>query len=230
MSCPDFERFWLRQFANCLTTVAGGEVRKKVMEGSETLSGSSGKKVIYEWTRQAMQRLERLVGEDERRDVMTSCACQYPRAELREAKAIFVQTGDIVRAHRQLQREFEAFLRESLKLDETVIADFVERGWGVAGRLDGREIIATKIPKSSSLTEYLQETDPVKKRVLYCHCPRIRGSIGTGVEIPTTYCYCGAGFYRGIWEYILGKPVRIELLQSVLKGDDVCQFMLTLPD
>jgi len=96
MSGPDFERFWLRQFANCLTTVAGGEVRKKVMEGSETLSGSSGKKVIYEWTRQAMQRLERLVGEDERRDVMTSCACQYPRAELREAKAIFVQTGDIV--------------------------------------------------------------------------------------------------------------------------------------
>jgi predicted hydrocarbon binding protein len=37
------------------------------------------------------------------------------------------------------------------------------------------------------------------------------------------YCQCGAGFYRGIWETILERPVRVEVLESVLSGGDVCR-------
>ena len=47
--------------------------------------------------------------------------------------------------------------------------------------------------------------------------------------IPVIYCYCGAGFYTGIWEEILQKPVKVEVLESVLKGDDVCTFAIYLP-
>jgi predicted hydrocarbon binding protein len=51
----------------------------------------------------------------------------------------------------------------------------------------------------------------------------------TSETLSPTYCYCGAGFYQGIWEEILQQPVQVELLESVLKGDDVCKIAIYLP-
>jgi predicted hydrocarbon binding protein len=47
--------------------------------------------------------------------------------------------------------------------------------------------------------------------------------------ISATYCYCGAGYYQGIWEEILQQPVEVELLESVLQGDQVCKVAIHLP-
>ena len=44
------------------------------------------------------------------------------------------------------------------------------------------------------------------------------------------YCYCGAGFYKGIWETILGEQVRVEVLESVMMGGDVCKIAIHLPE
>jgi len=74
----------------------------------------------------------------------------------------------------------------------------------------------------------MNEPDPEKKRALYCHCPRIRDVLKTSQTIPPIYCYCGAGFYKGMWEEILQEPVEVELLESVLKGDDVCKVAVHL--
>ena len=95
--------------------------------------------------------------------------------------------------------------------------------------LQADAIIATKIPKSGYLGEYLAERDPDKKRALYCHCPRVRSILATrDVVLSPTYCYCGGGFYKGIWEEILGRDIRVELLKTVMQGDDVCQFKVVL--
>jgi predicted hydrocarbon binding protein len=48
-------------------------------------------------------------------------------------------------------------------------------------------------------------------------------------KVPADYCYCGAGFYKDIWEEILQQPVEVELLSSVLQGDDTCQVAIHLP-
>jgi predicted hydrocarbon binding protein len=50
-----------------------------------------------------------------------------------------------------------------------------------------------------------------------------------GVTLSDTHCFCGSGWYDQLWEGILGKPVEIEVLQSILKGDDCCTFAITLP-
>ncbi len=47
-----------------------------------------------------------------------------------------------------------------LKLDEKMIAEVKRRGWGVAGFIKGNTIIATKIPKSGYLKQYLDEKNP----------------------------------------------------------------------
>jgi hypothetical protein len=89
--------------------------------------------------------------------------------------------------------------------------------------------LATKIPKSGNLIEYFGVSDPQKKQELYCHCPRVRDAIKTDQQLSPTYCYCGAGFYKGIWEEITQQNVEVELLESVLQGDDVCRIAIYLP-
>jgi predicted hydrocarbon binding protein len=53
--------------------------------------------------------------------------------------------------------------------------------------------------------------------------------VGEDPRLPQTYCYCGAGFYQGIWEKVLDEPVQVEVLESVMTGGDVCQIAVELP-
>jgi len=220
---------WLRKFATALDEFAGEEKRKEVMDGSDGLSSASKREEVICWSRQAMERLTSLVDGKQARDVMTSCACQYPKANLRDVRLAYEETGDVDVALGMLQEKFETFLKETMHLEEEMILQIVNSGWGSAGMRVGDTIVATKIPKSGYLVQYMNESDPEKKRALYCHCPRIRDVLKTSETIPPVYCYCGAGFYKGMWEEILQEPVEVELLESVLKGDDVCKVAIHLP-
>ena len=225
----DFERAWLAKFSSCLDEIAGEETRKEVMKGSKGLSSQSSRQEVINWSKAAMERLDSLVDEAKRRQIMTGCACQYPKASLQEIREAYATTKDIDLAHQMLQEQFEAFLKDSLQLDDELVEDIVNRGWGSAGVKEGNTIVATKIPKSGYLIEYMRETDPQRRRQLYCHCPRTREVLATSETISPTYCYCGAGFYKGIWEEILQQPVEVEVLESVLQGDEVCRIAIYLP-
>jgi len=176
-----------------------------------------------------MERLDLLVDEEKRKDIMTGCACQYPESALQEIREAYEATRDIDLAHQMLQEQFESLLKDSLKLSDELVAEIVGRGWGSAGIKKGHTIIATKIPKSGYLVEYMKETNPARKRQFYCHCPRVREVLKTPETISRTYCYCGAGFYKGIWEEILQEPVEVEVLKTVLQGDQVCKIAIYLP-
>jgi hypothetical protein len=225
----DFERAWLHKLSTGLKQVAGEDVEGEVMQGAEALSSDSPREVVIAWTREAMGKLDSLVGESDRRAILTGCACQYPKAALAGLRETYEETGDLALVHGMLQEQFESLLRDTLQLDEDLVQDVVGRGWGSAGVLDGPTVVATKIPKSGFLREYLREQSASKKRQLYCHCPRIREALKSSVTMSPTYCYCGAGFYKGIWEEILGEPVEVELLETVLQGDEVCRFAVHLP-
>ena len=225
----DFERAWLAKFSGCLDEIGGGEIRKKVMRGSEALSSQSGRQEVIDWSKRAMERLDSLVDEKRRRAVMTGCSCQCPKADLQGMRKTYEATGDVDLVHQMLQEQFESFLKDSLQLSDELIEEVGGRGWGAAGVKRDNTIIATKIPKSGYLVEYMKETDPEKKRQYYCHCPRVRDVLKTSESISATYCYCGAGFYKGIWEEILQAPVEVEVLGSVLKGDEVCTIAIHLP-
>jgi hypothetical protein len=225
----DFERAWLGKLSARLDEVVGEQIRKQVLAGSEALRSESPRDMVIDWTKGAMERLDSLVGEADRRAIMTGCACQYPVSDLREMRKVYAETGNVSLVHRMLQGQFESFLREALHLGEGLVSAIVGRGWGSAGVRHGVTIIATKIPKSGNLLEYIGETDPARKRALYCHCPRTREALSAAVAISPTYCYCGAGFYRGIWEEVLQQPVEVEVLETVLRGDEVCKFAVYLP-
>ncbi|MFX0080293.1 MAG: hypothetical protein ACFE94_00920 [Candidatus Hodarchaeota archaeon] len=226
----DFEKYWLNKFSNCLDELAGKDIKEEVMKGSEGFSDATSKNIIFSWSRKAIEKLDSIVDEEKRINIMTGCACQYPKQDLQEIKKKYEETGDIDLAHQMLQEKFEIFLKDALKLDEENFNFVVSKGWGLAGIKKDGKIIATKIPKSGYFSEYMKESDPEKKKSLYCHCPRVRDALKIArTKISSTYCYCGAGFYKGIWEEILQKSIRVEVLESVLNGGNVCKIAIHLP-
>jgi len=225
----DFERYWLDKFTGCLGAAADEAVRKEILQGSDGLTDQTNRWEVIAWSRSAMERLEAALERDRAEQVMTGCACQYPKEDLQDLRAIYEQTGDIEQVHGLLQDRFERLLRETLDLEDRWVGEILSNGWGLAGIRDGNSIIATKIPKSGYLVEYMHEINPDVKRQYYCHCPRVRSALALGESLPGLYCYCGAGYYQGIWETITGKPVQVEVLESVLQGGDVCKVMIRLP-
>ena len=228
----DFEQTWLSKFSDALYEIAGEGITKEVLQESEGLSSQSNSKEVIDWTKKAMERLKSLVEKEKCQEIMTRCACQYPKSDLQEIRKRYEETNDINLAHRMLQEQFESFLKNILELSDDLIKEIVKNGWGAAGVKKGDMIIAIKIPRSSNLIKYINEKEPDKKRQCYCHCPRIREvftTLKSSVNISPTYCYCGAGFYKGIWEEILQKPVKVELLESVLNGNEVCKIAIYLP-
>ena len=220
MPQEDFEKYWLDKFATCIEEHTSPGTKDIIM-------GTEGTPIP--WTIAAMERLTEHVDEKTARKIMADCACQYPKKMLEEMKETYAENGDLEEVHAMLQAQFVIFLREIMKFDEAVIEDIVSRNWGAAGILQDGKILATKIPKSGYLLEYLNEPDAEKRKQLYCHCPRIRDVLKTDEELDPIYCYCGAGFYKGIWEEITGQEVNVEVVKSVLKGDDVCSILISFP-
>ena len=224
----DFEKSWLAKFSRSLDDVVGTEIRDNIMAGSEDFSDKSERQAIIDWSKRAMEKLDQRVEQHKRVSILTRCACQYPKVDLREIRCKYEETKSVDSAHRMLQEKFLSFLKHGLKLNRKTIKFILDKGMGLAGHKDGDTIIATKIPKSGYILEYLKEQNPVRRRAIYCHCPRIRDALNRDINISSTYCYCGAGYYKGIWEEILQRPVKVELLESVLDGDDACKIAIHL--
>ncbi len=202
----DFEKFWLNKFSNCLDSIVDNEIHDKIMQESEYLSDNSSREEVIKWTDSAFKKLKSAVDEEKVIDVATGCACQYSKSQLQEIKKKYEETKDIGIAHQMLQEKFEDFLKSpDLDLDGKIIEEIINRKWGLAGKIEKDKIIAVKIPKSGYLKDYFKTSDPDEKRRLYCHCPRINtqnNGIPENLDNPEIFCYCGAGFYRGIWEEI----------------------------
>ncbi|MGB2963999.1 MAG: hypothetical protein WBB69_08435 [Anaerolineales bacterium] len=225
----DFEKNWRDKLSRAVEENLGEEIRDQVLQDGDSLSDDTPSEEKIRWTCEALDRLGGVTDEKTRQDILAQCACQYPKEDLLDVKRVYQASGNIDLVVSMLGDKFELFLRESLELEEELIEAIVRLGWGLAGVRKGNTIIATKIPKSGFLEQYFNEADPLEKRRYYCHCPRVREGLGREPDLPEEYCYCGAGFYKGIWEAILGQPVEVETLESVLQGDEVCKIAINLP-
>lgn len=60
-----------------------------------------------------------------------------------------------------------------------------------------------------------------------CYCSLLRG-LPKDTSVSLTYCHCSKAFVQTLWESVLEKPVKVELLQSVVSGDSECKFAIHL--
>lgn len=59
-----------------------------------------------------------------------------------------------------------------------------------------------------------------------CLCPTAEAQAPG--KISPTYCHCSVGYVREMHQRMLGRAVKVELLDSVLKGGKRCRFRLTV--
>lgn len=222
----DFEKAWLAKLSLQLEGVKGKEYRNTVMKGSEEFNGNTDPGEVVSWTAGVMKKLTDELSEKELHNAVTGCACHYPREKLLPICDAFRKNGDFAEAIKLLKQQFVESMKNGMRMDMETIDRLLEMGMGLAGVLDGERIIATKIPKSGNLEKWLRERDPDERRKMYCHCPRVNQVVSRGIDMPVEYCLCGAGFYRDIWETITESSVRVEVIESVFTGDDLCRIAI----
>jgi len=136
--------------------------------------------------------------------------------------------------HARAVAELERYLSEGrLWYEQRItrrVVEYVRTNPEILGGVrQGERILFTKIPYAPD--EWLQEPDPLMRRYLACHCPLARESIlGEGPRVPAIFCNCSAGFEKLPFGAAFGVEPEVEVLGSVLAGDDRCRFSIAIPE
>jgi hypothetical protein len=186
----------------------------------------------------ALDRLIERVGYDEVEHLLSACLRDLPEEHFAGEREKYKEAGDIdtylIRHHQEFLDELNACQQEgrlffSQEITAEVlqyVADHPETEGGVR---EGNLLYITKIPYNAK--EYLVEKDPTLKRYYACHCPWARESIKRGnLNMNPVFCNCSGGFSKKPWEVIFGQTLKVEVLESALKGDFRCRFAVHLPE
>jgi hypothetical protein len=222
-----------------LAEQAGEAARDEVFAGLETPDIATGPAPKIAFMCELMERLSSRVDGATAKSVLQARLHYVPDEAFAEARERYLAAPDIdwflADEHRRYV-DFLAGLRDSGALYFTqpitdAVLDYVRETPSCVpgGVREGGDVRVTKIPYQADA--WLCETDPIRKRYLRCHCMWARESIlQPGAAVPARFCECSAGFEKQYWDVVLGEPVRVDVVKSVLAGDDVCEFAIHLPE
>lgn len=215
----------------------GRQLRQEIFEGIGVVPYGTPTPEKPAYLQPVIERLEAKIGKEACAEFLSAGLRDLPTRYYLGERRKYKQAADIDAYLRQRKADFvaqlEACLREgrpffAQEITETVIA-FVRRDPEMGGgRRVGNILYETKIPYLTQ--KYLDETDPVLRRYYACHCPWAREAIKHGdVRLAETFCYCSGGFHKKAFEVIFKQALKVEVLESALKGDDRCRFAIYLP-
>lgn len=198
---------WDRLLAEGTEKVLGVEARQYLMQGIEAITPASSFDEYTAWIQGAMERLDTLSDDSQKKCLVVShCAHVFPQERIEHLRAIY-ESGS-----------FDAILHEMYN------DDF----WYEKPVRRGNVLFMRKNPFNPE--GYASAATPAERRKAYCHCPFVHPYLD---ELPArlspTFCFCGAGWYQRLWEGILGQPVKIEHVETLLRGNDQCTLTITLP-
>ena len=196
---------WEARFARNVERVLGIRVREAVMEHCEllyTIESTAQDKV--KWLKSALEKLDGVANEEQKFEILSGCAHEFSSKRIAKLRAVYEETGNI---------------------DEMIKFMHEDPDWYEKPIRKGNVVYVRKVPYDVKGYENAK-TEAEKKRS-YCHCMLVRRHLEEGIS--STFCYCGTGWYRQYWEGVLGKPVKVEVLKSLLKGDDHCELAIHLP-
>lgn len=198
---------WNAKLAAGLERVLGSEACETVMQGSHNLEIESGLEKRFNWVKGMLASLNGLADEHQKWDVISGCAHVFPQEQIDKLKTVFAET--------------RARTDDPLQAIDAVIAFMdADPGWSEGGVRQGYTIYTAKKPRDPKA--YADAQSDLERRQAYCFCPLLRTKMDQGM--PLDFCNCGSGWFRQQWEGATGKPVTMEIVQSVLRGDEKCEF------
>ena len=188
---------WTDKLSRSLERFAGATNMKEIMAGCGKLE-ELDEEARAEQAREITARLDERVHDEETKiKIMTECSCECYTEHIEEFRREYRKSGDI----------------------DKLLDIMYGKVFLVRPVREGNIVHITKAPRFPE--EHRNAKTPEEKRYYFCHCDHVRAIKG---RISPTYCYCGAGWCKKIWEAVLEKPVRVDILKSVLQGDELCQF------
>ncbi len=185
-----------------------------------------------------LDRLIGGVGYDQVELLLSACLRDLPDEYFHDDRDMYLHSSSIdeylVKKHQGLVDELRKCQQEgrlffSQEITDEVVQYVQERPETEAGVREGNVLYITKIPYNAK--EYLAETDPIMKRFYVCHCPWVRYAIkDRNLSLNPVFCNCSAGFSKKPWELIFEQTLKVEVLESALRGDLRCRFAIHLPD
>lgn len=202
---------WYRLLDTHVERVLGASARRHVLEGVEAITIDTDPVERFLWVKGTVERLERLADANQRYDIVSRCAHVFPVSQINKLRAVYEEK---LASGADPETAIEA------------VMDFMEQDpcWGYRPRREGKILFTAKKPRDAE--GYKQAKSRAERRRAFCFCPLIRERLDDGM--PESFCHCGAGWFRQQWEGITGKPVLVENLQTVLRGDDLCKFAIHL--
>ncbi len=194
---------WDNRFSKQLQAVLGDENREKVLQCYEGVSYKSSLDERFNAVKCAMDVLDEVATEDQKFEVLSKCAHVFPPELIAAMREVYVETGDV----------------------DAVLEAMKQAGNYPTFARKGNVLYSSKEPANK--VAYEKATTRKEKMQAYCFCPTIRHNLD---EVSSTFCYCGSGWARRLWEGILARPVKVEIVESLTKGDDQCSFAVHLPE
>jgi hypothetical protein len=64
-------------------------------------------------------------------------------------------------------------------------------------------------------------------RPMRCYCSLLR-NLPDNQNVSLTYCFCSKGFVKKLWESVLEREVKVEIIKSAVSGAQECEFAIHL--
>lgn len=182
-----------------------------------------------------VERLIEHLGESAVAEMLSGCLRDLPDEMFENEKARFIASASVDEYLIARKDAFVARLEACMNEGRLFFAqeitpevlEYVKNDPEMGGgRREGDVVYETKIPFLTK--QFLEESDPTMKRYYYCHCPWMREAIKSGGKVVPTFCNCSAGFHKKPWEAALGRPVKVDVIESAADGGERCRFRIHL--
>jgi hypothetical protein len=223
--------------AERLESIAGADIRARVFEGVWAPPDGAPPEDAVGPTITVVDRMRSALGADVCARVLSGNIHRIPASSFQGERERFLAASSmdayLADKHARAVAELERYLTQGRlwyeqKITPRVI-EFVRGNPEVLGGVrQGDRILFMKIPYAPD--DWLRETDALERRWLYCHCPLARASIkGPGPRVPGLFCNCSAGFEKLPFGAAFGIEPEVEVLESILAGNERCRFSIEIP-
>ena len=195
---------WTDRFSTKLEEVLGPDGKEEVLAPMSGLDIDTPTEARQKALCESLGILESKTNHEQQYQILSHCAHVFPVELIPPMRDLYRSTGSV----------------------DAVIEAMLSKGgfYPKLLRREGSIVYSEKGP--SNPTAYNEAKTEAEKRKAYCFCPLIRDCLD---ETPELFCNCAAGWPKQLWEGILEQPLKIDIVQSLTKGNDTCEFAIHLP-
>ena len=193
---------WDNRFSKQLTSILGTKARDRILQCYNDISYKSSREERAQAVKCAIDKLDEIATDDEKFEILSHCAHIFPLELIEDMRLVYEETNSVDRVLEAMQKagNYPKFTKK-----ENIL-------------------YSSKTPYNRDAFEKANTRE--EKMRAYCFCPMIKYNLD---EMSDSFCYCGSGWVRRLWEGIIKKPVRVEIVKSLPNGDDECTFAVHLP-